>query len=64
MKYKVGDRVQLRTWEDLISDNKVTYYNLVKTEAVGLPDGHDFTKEQYDKLCEISKDMFKREMNY
>lgn len=50
MKYRVGDKVQIKTWEELTEDNKVTYYDLVQTEAVILPDGLGFGKRQDDKI--------------
>lgn len=55
MKYRVGDKVQIKTWEELVNDNKVTYYNLVETESVNLPDGLDFGKHQDDKINERCK---------
>lgn len=52
MKYRIGDKIQIREWADLIKDNQVTYYRLVHTEAVNLPNGYYFSREQYDKICE------------
>jgi len=56
MKYRVGDKVQIKTWEEIAKGNQVTEYKFVFTEAINLPDGIDFGRVQDDKINKNCKD--------
>lgn len=61
--YKVGDKIQIKTWEELKNEFEVKYYELVDTEAVRLPDGCDTSQQQLDKIasrCENRIDTIRR----
>lgn len=48
--YEVGDKIQIRSWEELVNSYKVTFYDLDEMESVNLPDKIDFSKIQDDKI--------------
>jgi len=48
--YRAGDKIQIKTWEELAKDYQITQYTLVNSEAVNLPDGFDFGRSQDDKI--------------
>ena len=56
MMLKVGDKIQIKTWEELAREYQITYYKLMESEAVNLPNNCDFSKGQYDKICEKCED--------
>jgi hypothetical protein len=56
MRYRVGDKVQIKTWEEIAKGNQVTEYTLINTEAINLPDGIDFGRVQDDKINKRCKD--------
>jgi hypothetical protein len=57
MMYQKGDRIKIRSWEDLTRIYKVNYFRLVKSEAITLPDKIDFSKGQYDRIIENCPDL-------
>jgi hypothetical protein len=54
--YRAGDKIQIKTWEELAKEYQVTEYRLVMSEAVNLPDGFDFGRTQDDKINERCTD--------
>lgn len=50
MMYEAGDKVQIKSWEELVKDYKTVYYELTQTLAIKLPNGWDFSRDQYDRI--------------
>ena len=57
MKYKKGDKIKIRSWEELIKLYEVNYFKTVESEAIKFPDGLDFSRGQYDRLIEKCPDL-------
>ena len=55
MKYKVGDKIQIKTWEELTKEFPVKEWEGFG-KAVHLPNGLDFSENRYNIILEICED--------
>lgn len=54
MRYKVGDKIQIKSWKELIKEFPVRKYEIMG-EIIGLPNGLDFARNCYNIISEKCK---------